>query len=172
MNQAATQGDRQHMSQLPTRILSSIRRNVIAFVALFFAIGGGGGYALAAANNNKTIHGCVNKRTHALYIQKRCHSGQNALVWSKQAPQSQETAWAAVNAVGFTGDGTRGIRVNHVSTGVYNVTATLSQCANVTTAPQITIDTAISPATPDSFLRHGRRTQGVGTTRSPCSPGW
>ena len=24
--------------------------------------------------------------------------------------------------------------VNHVSTGVYNVTATLSQCANVTTA--------------------------------------
>jgi hypothetical protein len=31
------------------------------------------------------------------------------------------------------------------------VTATLSPCANVTTAPQITVDTAISSATPGQF---------------------
>ena len=122
------------------RPLHSLRRNVIAYLALFFAIGGGGGYAFAATQT-KTIHGCVSKSTHVLYIQKRCGRGQNRLVWSQQAPQGQVTAWAAVNAVGFTGVGTRGITVNHVSTGVYNVTATLSQCANVTTAPQVTVDT-------------------------------
>ena len=91
------------MPQLLTRILSYLRRNVIAFVALFFALGAGGGYAIAATNN-KTIHGCVNKGTRVLYIQKRCHRGQSALVWSQQAPPSP-TAWAAVNADGFTGDG-------------------------------------------------------------------
>ena len=136
------------MPQLLTRILSYLRRNMIAFVALFFALGAGGGYAIAATSK-KTIHGCLNKRTHALYVQKRCDRGQTPLVWSQQAPQV--TAWAAVNAVGFTGDGTRGITVNHVSVGVYNVTATLSQCANVTTAPQVTVDTAISSATPGQF---------------------
>ena len=133
-----------------TRPLHYVRRNVISFLALFLAIGGGGGYALAAVNNTK-IHGCVSKATHVLYIQKRCGRGQNRLVWSQQAPQGQVTAWAAVNAVGFTGDGTRGITVNHVSAGVYNVTATLSQCASVTTAPQITVDTAIPSATPGQF---------------------
>jgi hypothetical protein len=131
-----------------TRPLQILRRNVIAYVALFFAIGGGGGYALAAINDN-TIHGCVNKRTHVLYIQKRCGRGQSQLVWTHQAPQAQVTAWAAVNAVGFTGDGTRGITVTHASTGVYDVTATLSQCASVTNAPQITVDTAI--LTPGQF---------------------
>jgi hypothetical protein len=133
-----------------TRALHHLRRNVIAYLALFLAIGGGGGYAFAATQT-KTIHGCVSKSTHALYIQKRCGRGQTRLVWTQQAPQGQVTAWAAVNAVGFTGDGTRGITVNHVATGVYNVTATLSQCANVTTAPQITVDTAISSATPGQF---------------------
>jgi len=131
-----------------TRPLHHLRRNVIAYLALFLAIGGGGGYAYAATQTN-TIHGCVNKSTHVLYIQKRCGRGQSALVWSHQEPQV--TAWAAVNAVGFTGDGTRGITVNHVSPGVYNVTATLPQCANVTTAPQVTVDTAISSATPGQF---------------------
>lgn len=62
MNQTVTQGDRQPMPQLLTRVLSYLRRNVIAFLALFFAIGAGGGYAIAATSN-KTIHGCVNKRT-------------------------------------------------------------------------------------------------------------
>ena len=80
------------MPQLLTRILSYMRRNVIAFVALFFALGAGGGYAIAATNN-KTIHGCLNNRTRALYVQKRCHAGQSALVWNQQGPPSP-TAWA------------------------------------------------------------------------------
>lgn len=139
MNQPATQGDRHPMPQLLIRILSYLRRNVIAFVALFFALGAGGGYAIAAANN-KTIHGCLNNRTHALYVQKRCHSGQSPLVWNQQGPASP-AAWAAVQANGFTGAGARGIAVQHVSVGTYNLTATPSRCTQVADAPTITINT-------------------------------
>jgi hypothetical protein len=121
-----------------TRILSAMRHNVIALVALFFAIGAGGGYAIAATSN-KTIHGCVNKRTHALYVQKRCHGGQSALVWNQQGPASP-AAWAAVQANGFTGAGARGITVQHVSLGTYNVIATPSQCTQVADAPTVTIN--------------------------------
>jgi hypothetical protein len=112
---------------------------------LFFAIGAGGGYALAATSN-KTIHGCVNKRTHALYIQKRCHSGQSALVWNQQG-QTSPTSWASVLANGFTGGG-HGISVQHVSTGAYNVTATPSQCKQASPGPTVTVNTGPPGALP------------------------
>jgi hypothetical protein len=118
-----------------------LRHNVIAYLALFLAAGGGAGYAIAAANSN-TIHGCVDNRTRALYIQKRCHSGQSRLVWNQgpQGPQAQSvTAWASVNAAGLIG-GARGISVQHVSTGTYNVTATPPQCAHIGAAPTVTVD--------------------------------
>lgn len=131
------------------RILHHLRANVVAYLALTLAIGGGGGYAIAAANN-KTIHGCVSNRTHALYIQARCHRGQTRLVWNQQTAQGQSvTAWAAVNAVGFTGAGARGISVQHVSTGTYNLTATAFQCTQVTDAPTVTVG-AVPPA-PGAF---------------------
>jgi len=126
------------------RPLHHIRRNAIAYCALAVAFGAGGGYAIAASNTT-TIHGCVGNRTHVLYIQKRCHRGQRPLVWNQGAP-APVTAWAAVNALGFTGAGTRGISVQHVGTGTYNVSATLRQCLQVTSAPSVTVDTAISPA--------------------------
>jgi hypothetical protein len=138
MNPPATQGDRQPMPQLLTRILSYLRRNVIAFVALFFALGAGGGYAIAATSS-KTIHGCLNNRTRVLYVQKRCRGGQSPLVWNQQGPPSP-AAWAAVQANGFTAAGARGISVQHVSAGTYNVTATPSQCTQVADAPTITIN--------------------------------
>jgi hypothetical protein len=127
------------------RILHHLRANVVAYLALTLAIGGGGGYAIAAANN-KTIHGCVNNRTHALYIQKRCQRGQSPLVWNQQG-QASPTAWASVLADGFTG-GARGISVQHVSTGTYNVTATPPQCAQVAAAPTVTVDTGPPAALP------------------------
>jgi hypothetical protein len=111
------------------RPLHHARRNVIAYLALFLAIGAGGGYAIAATNTTNTIHGCVSSRTHVLFIQKRCHRGQRPLVWSQ----------------GFTGAGTRGISVQHVGTGTYNLSATLPQCLRVTSAPVVTVDTAIPP---------------------------
>ena len=42
------------MPQLLTRILSYLRRNVIAFVALFFALGAGGGYAIAPPTTKRS----------------------------------------------------------------------------------------------------------------------
>jgi hypothetical protein len=55
------------MPPLLTRILSFMRQNVIAFVALFFAVGAGGGYAIAATST-KTIHGleCPRGRGHLI----------------------------------------------------------------------------------------------------------
>lgn len=145
MNQPATQGDRLPMPQLLTRILSYLRRNVIAFVALFFAVGAGGGYAIAATNS-KTIHGCLNNRTRALYIQKHCHRGQSALVWNQQG-QPSPTAWASVLADGFTAGG-HGISVQRVSAGTYNVTATPSQCAPASPGPTVTVNTSPPGALP------------------------
>jgi hypothetical protein len=56
-----------------------------------------------------------------------------------------------VNALGFTGTGSRGITVKHVSAGVYSLNATAAGCAKVASAPQITVDDAISSATPGEF---------------------
>lgn len=125
------------------RILRHLRTNVVAYLALFLSVGAGSGYAIAAGNN-KTIHGCVDNGTRLLHVQKRCHRGQSRLIWNQQGPQGQSpiTAWAAVNALGFTGAGARGIAVQHPSTGVYSVTATPSACTQVTDAPTVTVDTA------------------------------
>jgi hypothetical protein len=131
------------------RILRHLRTNVVAYLALFLSVGAGGGYAIAAGNN-KTIHGCIDNRTRVLHVQTRCHRGQTRLVWSQQGPQgpASPTAWAAVQANGFTGAGARGISVQHVGTGTYSITATPSQCAQVTDAPTVTVDTATPPVGP------------------------
>lgn len=128
-----------------SRIVRHVRHNVIAYLALVFAVGAGGGYAIAATRTN-TIHGCVNKRTHALYIQARCHRSQRPVVLVQGRQTNPVTAWAAVQANGFTGAGARGISVQRVSTGTYNLTATLSQCASVASAPVVTVDTANPPS--------------------------
>src|SRR5579884_3175553 len=108
------------MLKFVTRTLATARRNIISVLAVFFAIGAGGGYAIAATSIG-TIHGCVNKRSHALYIQRRCNERQTPLDLSRPALVRSVTAWAAVQANGFTGAGARGISVSHVSTGTYSV---------------------------------------------------
>jgi|SRR5579884_4263975 len=126
-----------------THLLKHLRHNAIAYVALFFAIGAGGGYAVAAANK-KTIHGCVNNRTHVLLVQKRCHRGERPIVWNQQGPQgitgrpgvSPVTAWTVVGSSGSTFGG-HGFTVQHVATGTYRVTATPAQCADMTATPPV-----------------------------------
>ena len=135
------------------RPLHHIRRNAIAYCALTLAVGASGGYAIAASNTT-TIHGCVGNRTRLLYIQKRCHRAQRPLVWNQNAQvQAPIAAWAAVLANGFTGAGARGIVVQHVSAGTYNLTITPSRCAQVTDAPVVTVDTGSPPlgASPGAF---------------------
>jgi hypothetical protein len=118
-----------------------IRRNLVWYIAIFLALGGG--YAIAATSP-KTIRACVVKKTGELLVKARCSRGQSRLDWNQQGPQGQSpvTAWAAVQANGFTGAGARGISVQHVSTGTYNVTATPSECTQVADAPTVTVDAA------------------------------
>jgi hypothetical protein len=122
------------------RLLCYLRRNVIVCVALFFffAVIAGGGYAFAASSTDR-VHGCVGKRTHVLYIQARCLRGQRPLVLNQDG-QAPLPAWASVLADGFLGAGARGISVQHVGVGTYDLTAAPSQCTQVASAPQVTVD--------------------------------
>jgi hypothetical protein len=47
------------------RPLHHLRRNVVAYLAAFLALGASGGYALGA-NNTKTITVCADKKTGLL----------------------------------------------------------------------------------------------------------
>jgi hypothetical protein len=137
--------------QFLTRVLTIARRNIISLLALFFAIGAGGGYALAAART-RTIHGCVNRRTHALYIQKRCQRGQSRIAWNQAGPQGEpgtpaKRAFDVVNYDGTLGlIGSQGISAQHVGTGIYQVTITAAACANSRSVPTITVTQAGSPS--------------------------
>jgi hypothetical protein len=71
---------------MPLRPLHHIRRNVLAYVALFLAIGAGGGYAIAATGAGKTITACANKRTGALFLHARgrCKRGLRKVTWNQR----------------------------------------------------------------------------------------
>jgi hypothetical protein len=136
-----------------THVFTHLRHNVIAYVALFFAIGAGGGYAVAAANK-KTIHGCMNRHTHALFVEKRCHRGESPVVWNQQGPQgangrpgvSPVAAWTVVDGAGSTTGG-HGITVQHMATGTYRVTATPAQCAQaLVSPPMVSVSDSNPPA--------------------------
>ena len=85
------------MPQLLTRILSYLRRNVISFVALFFARRRRG--LRARGHQQQNDPRLPEKSNAGAYVQKRCHAGQSALVWNEQGPPSP-TAWASVQANG------------------------------------------------------------------------
>jgi hypothetical protein len=75
----------------------------LALAALAGALLAGGGYALASSSGPTTIHGCVNKKTHELLIQKRCGKGQTQLVWSQQGPQGKQGATGGQGPQGVAG---------------------------------------------------------------------
>jgi hypothetical protein len=139
---------------MPYRIVQHLRANVVPYLALFLAVGGGGGYALAAANN-KTIHGCVNTRTRALYIQARCTRGQTQVSWSQKGPQGKQgatgpaasAAFAVVDSTGLIPQG-RGISVQHLGTGAYQVAITARGCSTGANVPTVTPTQASSPTAP------------------------
>jgi hypothetical protein len=47
------------------------------------AVFAGGGFALAATSNT-VVHGCINKKTHALTVAAKCPKGTTAITWNKQ----------------------------------------------------------------------------------------
>jgi hypothetical protein len=72
----------------------------------------GGGYAIAASRST-VIHGCVNKKTHALTVTTRCGKGTTVLTWNQRGPAgakgaSGATGAAATVSVGSVSTGTPG----------------------------------------------------------------
>ena len=75
-----------------TKLLTWIRGQAIAILALFLALSGG--YALAATTRSKTITVCANKKTGLLYLHShgRCNRKQTRISWNQQGPQGPEGA--------------------------------------------------------------------------------
>ena len=70
-----------------TKLLTWIRGQAIAILALFLALSGG--YAIAATTSSKTITVCANKKTGVLYLHNhgRCTRKQTRVSWNQQGPQ-------------------------------------------------------------------------------------
>lgn len=139
------------------------RRSLVATGLVAGALIGGGGYALAASGSH-TIHGCVNNKTHALTVQKRCGKGTKALSWNQVGPRGATGKTGSPGKTGATGAqgpqgpaggvsatvdsasiGGTGFVVNaggvtdvqHASTGTYTLTAT--GCLKPVATPQVTV---------------------------------
>jgi hypothetical protein len=152
-----------------TRPLHHLRRNVVAYLALFFALGGGGGYALAAASKNKTITVCADKKTGLLYLKTRgrCKRSQTRVSWNQQGPQGLQGPAGPQGAAGPQGptgpkgapgaqgppgvtvwadvanDGGvvqgEGIAVQRLKAGTYQVTITDPTCSQEGNAPVVSV---------------------------------
>ncbi len=145
------------------RILSHLRSNVIAYLAIVLAAGATGGYAIAATST-KTINACVVKSTGELLIKTRCSASQSKLTWNQQGPigpkgqtgatgpagQAPPSAWAIVSDAGVA-EPTDGISVQHTATGTYQVTVTATACVGAHNAPVVEIsqsDPLVNPPEP------------------------
>jgi hypothetical protein len=153
------------------RPLQHVRSNVIAYLALFLAIGGGG-YAVAATNT-KTITVCADKKSGVLHLKTRgrCKRTQTRVTWNQQGPRGAQgipgptgqrgaqgiqgprgaqgapavSVWANVSDPGVVIAG-QGISVQHVSAGTYQVTITDPTCSRETNAPVVSVSDANPPA--------------------------
>ena len=171
-----------------TRLLHHIRKNVIAYLALFVALGAGGGYAVAASNN-KTITVCADKKTGVLHLKTRgrCKSSQTRVSWNQQGPARTARCSGTAGLAGGAGvqgcrerrgaqgpagvsvwadvadNGTviagQGIAVQRMQAGTYQVTITDPTCALEANAPVVSVSDAAPGSGP------GRRIPG-GVVRS------
>ncbi len=143
------------------RSLPILRRNLIAYMALFLAVGAGGGYAIAATGGGKTITACANKRTGALFLHTRgrCKRGFKKITWNQQGRQGAQgrpgaqgpAGAAAVSVWGIVADSGglaagQGLTAQHVGAGTYQVTVTAPGCAQRTNAPTVTVSDSNPPA--------------------------
>jgi hypothetical protein len=146
---------------MPLRPLHHIRRYVLAYVALFFAVAAGGAYAIAATGVGKTITACANKRTGALFLHPRgrCKRGFKKVSWNQQGRQGAQgrpgaqgpTGAPAVSVWGVVADSGglaagQGLTVQHVSAGTYQVRVTTPACAQRANAPTVTVSDGNPPA--------------------------
>ena len=170
---------------------------------LVLVVGVGGGYALAASKT-KTITVCADKKTGVLHLKVhgRCRSSQTQVTWNQHGPQGPQgpqgangapgpqgpagghgptgaqgssavSVWANVADDGTVLDG-RGIAVQHVSGGPYQVTITdPTMCSRRPTLRSSPCRTPPSDRShrrriPRRVVRRHRRQPAV----SWCSPAW
>jgi hypothetical protein len=157
------------------RIAGHVRGRAVGYVAVFvLALGVGGGYALASSKT-KTITVCADKKTGVLHLKTRgrCKGSQTRVSWNQQGPQGVRGPQGAAGARGQTGaqgtqgpqgpaavsvwaqvagDGTvvfgegRGLSVQRVSAGNYQVTITDPACAHGSNAPVVSVSDSNPPA--------------------------
>jgi hypothetical protein len=115
-------------------LITHVRSNAIAYVALFFAIGGGGAGAAIAATvvSTNTIHACVSKTNGALYVAKRCTSAERALSFDQRGPAGPAGSAASLPYGQVDGQGQvtaeKGMTIVETATGMYTVTITATVC--------------------------------------------
>ena len=63
----------------------------------------GAGIAGAAAGSQKTIHGCVSKRTGALRIARKCKRSERGISWNQKGPAGPQGLPGATGRTGATG---------------------------------------------------------------------
>lgn len=85
-NSILSEGRERTTRRTPHLFASGRSSGLLATGLVAGALIGGGGYALAASGG-KTIHGCVNNKTHALTVQKRCGKGTKGLSWNQVGPK-------------------------------------------------------------------------------------
>ena len=131
---------------LHRRIFAHFRGQAVGYIALFFALGGG--YAIAATNS-KTIHGCVVKKSGELLVKSRCAARAAA-----PGLEPARTRWPFGRyRLGLSERPrlhgrrvTRGLKVNTYQPASTTSKPTPAECAKVTSAPQVTVNAAISSA--------------------------
>ena len=84
------------------RAVTASRRNAIAWIALFLALGAGGSYALAASASNGTVVVCADKSSGIMHLakHKRCGRHQTRVGLSSALDRPTVSAWAAANVNG------------------------------------------------------------------------
>jgi hypothetical protein len=93
------------------------------------AVFAGGGYALAASRST-VIHGCVNKRTHALTVTARCAKGTTALTWNRKGPAGARGAKGAAGVAGAAAT----VSVGSVTTGAAGSQASVTNGGSASNA--------------------------------------
>ena len=150
------------------RFLNHLRHNVIAYLAIFLALGASGGYAVAASSS-KTITVCADKKTGVLHLKTRgrCKSSQTRASWNQRGPQGVQGSQGPQGVQGSVGpqgaagaqgpaganvwanvadDGSviagQGMTVVRMSPGTYKVTITDSRCGREANAPVLSVSDA------------------------------
>ena len=129
------------------RAVTALRRNAIAWIALFLALGAGGSYALAASTGTDATVVCVDKGSGIMHLAKhaRCGRHQTRIGLSSALDRPTVSAWAAVEPDGAVASAL-GVRIAHSGTGVYNITVTAASCRHaVNNAPVVSVNDSEPP---------------------------